>query len=119
MTQNSTREGKTPKTRRAGAGRPSSGKAPSKKDLLRLYAKEGKSIREIGESLNCSKDMVARALKAHGIEARSRVRRSGLAKLDRAALESTVNVKGVRGTALELGVNASTLSRFLRSNPEN
>jgi transposase len=89
--------------------------APSKKVLLRLYVEEGRSIREIGETLNCSKDMVARALKAYGIEARTRVRRSGLAKLDKEALESSVKAKGVRGTALELRVNASTLSRFLRS----
>jgi transposase len=108
-------EGQAPITRRAKAGRPPSGKAPSKKILLRLYAKEGKSIREISEALNCSKDIIARALKAYGIEARTRVRRSGLAKYDREALESSVRTKGVRGTALELGVNASTLSRFLRS----
>jgi hypothetical protein len=58
-------------------------------------------------------------LKAYGIVARTRVRRSGLEKYDREALESTVKTKGVRGTALELGVNASTLSRFLRSkNPK-
>jgi len=45
-------------TRRARPGRPPSGLAPSKKVLLRLYAEGGKSIREIGEILNCSKDMV-------------------------------------------------------------
>ena len=108
------KEGQGPKTRRAGAGRPPSGKAPSKKVLLRLYNEEGKSIREIGETLNCSKDMVARVIKAYGIEARTKVRRSRLEKYDREALESTVRAKGIRGTALELGVNASTLSRFLR-----
>lgn len=96
-------------------GRPRSGMAPSKKVLVRLYAKEGKSIREIGKALDCSKDMVARALRAYGIEPRARVRRSNLEKLDLEALESTVKAKGIRGTALELGVNASTLSRFLRS----
>ena len=101
--------------RSRGPGRPPSGMAPSKEILLRLYVKEGKSIREIGESLNCSKDMVARALKAYEIEARTRVRRSGLEKYSREALKSTVRAKGVRGTAVELGVNASTLSRFLRS----
>ena len=102
-------------TRRVRPGRPPSGMAPSKKVLLRLYAEEGKSIREIGETLNCSKDMIARSLKAYGIKARTRVRRSGLAKYDRETLESYVWTKGVRGTAQDLGVNASTLSRFLRS----
>jgi DNA-binding MurR/RpiR family transcriptional regulator len=62
--------------------------------------------------------MVARALKAYGIETRTRVRRSGLEKYDRDTLETTVRAKGVRGTAKELGVNPSTLSRFLRSKPE-
>lgn len=96
-------------------GRPPSGRAPSKIDLLRLYGREGRSIREISEALNCSKDMVARALKAYGIEARTKVRRSSLTKVDREALESTVRAKGVRGTAKGLGVDPSTLSRFLRS----
>jgi transposase len=107
-------EGREPKTRRAGAGRPPSGRAPSKKVLTRLYTEEGKSVREIGGALNCSKDMVARALKAYGIETRTRVRRSRLAKLDKEVLECSVKAKGVRRTALEIGVNASTLSRFLR-----
>jgi transposase len=105
---------KKPKSRRAKHGCPPSGMAPSKKVLLRLYALEGKSIREIGEILKCSKDTVARALKAHGIEARTRVRRSGLKKFDRETLESNVKAKGIRGTAKELRVNPSTLSRFLR-----
>lgn len=107
-------EGTRPKTRRGGPGRPSSGKAPSRKDLIRLYAEEKKSIREIGEILNCSKDTVARALKAHGIEARTRVRRSGLGRYDRETLESDIKAKGIRGKAKELRVNPSTLSRFLR-----
>jgi len=100
-------------------GRPVTGKTPSKRVLLRLYAEEGKSIREIGETLNCSKDMVARALKAYDIEARTRVRKSGLFKYDQEALKATVRAKGVRATALEIGVNASTLSRFLRSKGGN
>lgn len=99
---------------KARVGRPPSGIAPPKKVLFQLYDEERKSIREIGEILGCSKDMVARALKAYGIEARTRVRRSGLAKYKREALEATVREKGVRGTARELGVNASTLSRYLR-----
>ena len=99
-------------------GRPPSGKAPSKRDLVRLYVNEGKAIREVAEALGCSKDMVARALKAYGIEARTKVRRSRLEKYDREALESTVRAKGIRGTALELGVNASTLNRFLRQKAE-
>jgi hypothetical protein len=56
-----------PENQRIKLGRPFSGKAPSKKDLLRMYSLEGKSIRDISGALNCSKDMVARALKAHGL----------------------------------------------------
>ena len=67
-----------PRARGARTGRPPSGMAPSKNVLYRLYSREGKSIREIGEALNCSKDMVARTLKAYGIEARTNVKRSQL-----------------------------------------
>ena len=96
-------------------GRPPIGSTPSKVDLVRLYVREGKSIREIAETLNCSKDMITRSLKTYGIEARSRVRRSKLEKCDRNKMESAVKEKGIRGTAKELGINPSTLSRFLRS----
>jgi transposase len=101
--------------RKKGPGRPPSGRAPSEKALLRLYVEEGKSFREIGKILNCSKDIVARALKTYGIKARTKIRRSALTKYDREALEASAKVKGVRGTAEEFRVNASTLSRFLRS----
>jgi predicted transcriptional regulator len=101
------------------AGRPSSDKTPLRTELARLYIRERKSIRDVAETLNCSKDMVSRALKAYGIEARTRARRSGLEKYDRKALESAAKVSGIRGTAKELGVNPSTLSRFLRSKVGN
>jgi len=75
-------KGKKVNILKKGLGRRPSGRAPSKQVLLRLYAEESKSIREIGEILNCSKDTVARALKAYEIKARTKVRRSGLARLD-------------------------------------
>ena len=102
------------KTRRAGAGRPPSGKAPSKKVLKRLYAEEGKSIREIGETLKCSKDMVARALKAHGIKARANASRSRLRTIELATLEEGVRDKGIRGYARELDVTEGTLRHHLK-----
>jgi len=102
-----------PKRRRAKPGRPPSGKAPSKKVLLRLYAEEGKSIREIGETLNCTKDMVARAIKAHGIEARANAKRSQLRDFPRETLLSQVSEKGVRGLARELGIHENTLRNYL------
>lgn len=103
-----------PDTRKKGLGRPRSGRVPSKQELFRLYISEGKSIRKIGETLNCTKDMVARALKAYGIEAKPKVRRSSLERLDIEELKALSRAKGVRGTAKELGMNPSTLSRLLR-----
>jgi DNA invertase Pin-like site-specific DNA recombinase len=96
-------------------GRPPSGVAPSKKTLLRLYIESGMSIREIAEALNCSKDMVVRSLRSYGIKARKKVRRSALEKYSYELLDASVRTLGVRGTAKELGVNPSTLSRFLRA----
>ena len=105
---------KRPHTRKGKPGRPPSGKAPSKKVLLRLYAEEGKSIREIGETLNCSKDMVARAIKAYGIEARTNASRSRLRAIELAVLKEGVKDKGIRGYARELGVTEGTLRHHLK-----
>jgi DNA-binding CsgD family transcriptional regulator len=105
---------KAPASQSARSGRPPSGKAPSKKVLLRLYAEEGKSIREIGEILNCSKDMVARALKAYGIEARTNASRSRLRTVELTALEEGIRIKGIRGYASELGICEGTLRHHLK-----
>ena len=99
-------------------GRPSTGQTPSKEDLVRLYLKEGRSIREVAQALGRSKDMVARALKGYGIEARAKVRRSGLRKYGLQGLGAAAREKGIRKTARDMGVNPSTLSRFLRSETE-
>jgi transposase-like protein len=105
---------KNPRTQKVKLGRPPSGRAPSKKVLLRLYAEEGKSIRQIGETLNCSKDMVARALKAYGIEARAKTKRSQLRDFPREKLKSQVSKKGIRGLARELGIHENTLRNYLK-----
>jgi DNA-binding MarR family transcriptional regulator len=99
-------------------GKPPLGSKPNKTVLQRLYVRETKSIREIAELRGCTKDMVARALKEYGIEARTKVRRSELRKHGLQALRAAASRKGVRKTARELGVNPSTLSRFLRSETE-
>jgi len=96
-------------------GRPPSGSAPSKNILLRLYTEEEKSIREIAESLNCTKDMVARTLKAHGIAARTNASRSRLRTIKLAILEEGVREKGIRGYARELGVTEGTLRHHLKA----
>jgi len=49
------------------SGRPSKGKKLSKEDLQRLCVDEEKSIREAAEVLGCSKDMIYRGLKEHGL----------------------------------------------------
>ena len=102
-------ERQSTKTRQAGAGRPRSGKSPSKKVLLRLYVEEEKSIREIGEALNCSKGKVARALKAYGIEARINASRSRLRTIELSVLEEAVRDRGIRGYARELGITEGAL----------
>ena len=96
-------------------GRPLAGPAPSKADLVKLYVKEERSVRDVATALGCSKDMVARALKAYRIEARTNAKRSGLMQYGAKALAILVKEKGIRGTARKLGVNPSTSSRFMRS----
>jgi transposase-like protein len=108
-------EGKTLKARRARAGRPPSGRAPFKKDLLRLYIRGGKSIRDVAKTLEVSKDMVYRALRSHGIEAREHVRKTNLWSYSKNSLEEGIREKGLRGFARELGVNESTLRYHLRT----
>jgi transposase-like protein len=99
----------------AKRGRPSIGRVPTREDLLRIYVREKKSIREVSDELGCSKDMVSRGLKAYGIKARTNIRRSGLRKYGMRALKSAAKERGIRKVARELCVNPSTLSRFLRS----
>jgi transposase len=95
-------------------GRPSAGPAPSKADLVKLYVKEGKAIREVAEALGCSKDMVARTLKAYGIDARPNASRSRLRTISLRDLEAAIREKGLRGAARDLGVDHSTLRHHLR-----
>lgn len=98
----------------AKRGRPSTGGQPSRSDLYRLYIREGKSIREVAEALNCSKDMVARALKAYGIEARVNIKRSQLREFPREKLKAEVTKKGVRGLSRELGIHENTLRNYIK-----
>jgi transposase-like protein len=99
-------------------GRPASGKKPETQELLRLYVQESRSIREIAEILGCKKDTVHYWLKKYDIPARTMAKRSKLLKYSLSELKEGVEEKGIRGYARELGVNASTLSRFLKSEIE-
>ena len=96
-------------------GRPKSPKKPDVSTLRNLYLEESKSIREIAKELRLHPDTVHYWLKKYGIPARTMAKRSKLLKYSLSELREGVKKKGIRGYARELGVNASTLSRFLRS----
>ena len=95
-------------------GRPTKATNPSESQLKKLYTKESRSIREIAEIIGCSKDMIHRTLKEYKIERRSHVKRLKLEKYDIDFIKDTVKKKGYRRGAQELGVNKSTLYRYLR-----
>ena len=96
-------------------GRPPAGPAPSKADLVKLYVKEERSVRDVAEALGCSKDMVARALKAYRIEARTNASRSRLRTISLQDLEAAILAKGISGTARDLRVDRSTLRHHLKT----
>ena len=99
-------------------GKPYKGEKPEKATLKRLYIKELRSIREIAESLSCTKDMVYRSLQEYGIPIRTNKRRSKLEKYRLSELEKWIRVKGIRGYARELGVDESTLRHHLKVRKE-
>ncbi|MCJ7588908.1 MAG: hypothetical protein MUQ00_13560 [Candidatus Aminicenantes bacterium] len=99
-------------------GRPPTGPAPSKADLVKLYVKEGRSVRDVAAVLGCTKDSVHRALAGYGIKARSKARRSGLRTIRLQDLKSAVKDKGLRGTARDLGINEGTLRHHLKTRTE-
>lgn len=96
-------------------GRPLSDKTPSKAVLVRLYVKEERSLREIGERLGVPKDTLHRALIRDGIPTRTKAKRSKLLKVGRRSITSKVEKKGLRGAARDLGVDHSTLLHHLRT----
>lgn len=94
-------------------GKPAIGQKPSKAELKKLYIKESRSVREVAEILDCTKDMAYRSLKEYGIELRPGFHRSKLRKYKLSHLEKGVREKGVRGYAKELGVHENTLRYYL------
>jgi len=95
-------------------GRPAKGSKPSKKEILDLYVKEAKSIREVAGKLGCTKDMVYRSLKEFRIEIRSGHSRSKLRQYVFSDLEKGIEAKGLRGFAKELGVHENTVRHYIR-----
>jgi len=53
-------------------------------------------------------------LKAYGIEARAKTKRSQLRDFPREKLKSQVSKKGIRGLARELGIHENTLRNYLK-----
>lgn len=102
-------------TQKVKPGRPSIGNKPDKTELIKLYIKEAKSIREIAEHLGCSKDMVYRSLEEHNIERRPGYNRSKLRIHDLAHLKREIKKKGYKEFALELGVDVSTLRKHIKN----
>ena len=94
--------------------KPAIGMRPGKAILRKLYVNQSKSVREVAESLGCTKDMVYRALQEYGIETRSNKRRSQLKDIKSTILEKEVKRKGIRGYARELGLDESTLRHHLK-----
>ena len=95
--------------------KPAIGAKPNKSELKNLYLSKSKSVREIAESLGCTKDMVYRALREYGIETRTNKRRSKLKDIKLSTLEKEVERKGIRGYARELGVDESTLRHHIKT----
>jgi len=95
-------------------GKPAKGRKPIKTELEKLYVEESKSIREVAEQLECSKDMVYRSLKEYGFELRPGFNRSKLRVYDLAYLKREVSKKGSVNIAKELGVDVSTLRKHIK-----
>jgi biotin operon repressor len=94
-------------------GRPPAGPAPAKDQLVNLYVREGRSIRDIAAALGCSKDIVHKALKKYGIKVRKSAKRSRLIKLDQALLFGDIAEIGVDRTARKWSIPERTLKDYL------
>jgi len=95
-------------------GRPKIVRKSMKVKLQKLYAREGKSIREIAAHLGLHPDTIHYRLKKHGIKTRSMAKRSKLRKYKRSTLEKGIKEYGIRGYARELGVHENTLRNYLK-----
>lgn len=95
-------------------GRPPAGTAPSKAALVKLYAKEERSVRDVAATLGCSKDAVYRALKQFKIDARSNASRSRLRTIPLTDLEVAIRDMGIRGFARELRISEGTIRHHLK-----
>jgi len=97
----------------ARGGRPS-GLKPGREELVRLYADESRSIREIAEIFGSKKDTVHYWLKKYGIFARNNASRSRLRNISLGEIEKKIRELGIRGYARELGVAEGTVRHHLK-----
>ena len=95
-------------------GRPSAGRKPEKTELMKLYIKEAKSIRDIATIIGCSKDMVPRSLKEYEIDIRPGYNRSRLRVYDFPYLRREITKKGYKEFSRELGVDVSALRKHIK-----
>lgn len=95
-------------------GRPPSGAMPTRAVLVRLYVKDGQAIRDVAAAIGCSRDMVHRALKHYGIQARTRAKRSRLRDVNLALILADIKTKGVSATARALNVDRTTLRHHVK-----
>jgi len=99
-------------------GRPTKSKKPSKAQLQKLYIKESRSIREIANILGCSKDIVYRSLKEHGINTRRGYKRSKLRKYRTDFIIQEIKKNGFKNTAIKLNIDVSSLRRYIYKQEE-
>lgn len=100
------------KAKVAEIGRPAKPR-PTRSELARLYVVEGRAVRDVAAVLRVSKDLVSRALKEYGLKRRPNAKRSKLRAYDPGAIRGKVKALGFPGAALALGVDVSTLRRFM------
>jgi transposase len=98
-------------------GRPR-GQWPSKGKLLRVYVKDGLTIRETAARLGYPKDTIARALKSYGINRRPAG--GGPSRLSAIGLTAVLAERGTQAkVASKFGVSVRTLRRFIRKVKRN
>jgi hypothetical protein len=99
-------------------GRPPAGPSPSRTDLVKLYVKEERSVRDVAAALGCSKDAVHRGLKQYGIAARTNASRSKLRTIPLRDLKAAIRAKGIRETARNMGIDEGTIRHHLKVRTE-
>lgn len=95
-------------------GRPKISKNPNKIELQRLYAKDGKSIRQIAAHLGLHPDTIHYWLKKYGIKTRSKARKSRLLGISLGEIERNLAKLGIRGYARKLGLSEGTIRHHLK-----